>query len=84
LSAEITRHYEFSASTFQCGHQLLNGGGWREPFVLKAAIRIGGSIGAFDARNAQHRQATAELRQFFPVEDSFGLGAAYHRTGEMI
>jgi hypothetical protein len=36
----------------------LNSGGWWEAFVLKAAIRMGGSIRAFDARSAQHQQMT--------------------------
>jgi hypothetical protein len=54
----------------------LNGGGWREPIFLQAAIRVCGSIGAFDARNAQHGQTTPEFSQFFPAENSFG--AACH------
>jgi hypothetical protein len=56
----------------------LDGGGWWEPISLKAAICVGGSIRTFDAINAQHRQATAELQQFFPAENTFCFGASCH------
>jgi hypothetical protein len=34
---------------------LLNGGGWWEPILLKAAVCVNGSIRAFDTIKAQQR-----------------------------
>ena len=67
-----------SVAFTSCSHELLNSGGWWELFVLKAAIRMGGSIRALHARNAQHLQTTAELPQFLSGEYSLCFGAACH------
>ena len=61
-----------------CGHQLLNCGGWWEPFSIEAAVLVGYLVDAFDPRHTEHRQTACELCQFLPAQDRVGIRAACH------
>src|SRR5665811_987246 len=61
-----------------CGHQLLNGGGWWEPFSIEAALVVRRLVDAFHAENTEHRQTPRELCQFIPAQDRVGFRAACH------
>ena len=67
-----------STQYLPCAHQLLNGGGWWEPFSIEAAVVVRRLVDAFHAGNTEHRQTPGELCQFIPAQDRVGFRAACH------
>ena len=61
-----------------CGHELLNGGGWRQLPSVEAAVLVRCLVDAFHAGNTEHRQTACELCQFIPTQNRLRFGAACH------